>query len=162
MAAQSLDRGESLADRIEDLYHRFGYGYEDAVSFTLEGKEGVEKIAAAIASMKADLASVKSPADAANLLGNLPIQAVRDYSRDIRYTFDKDGIVEAPTGLPSSDVLLYELGGEKGLDWACVRPSGTEPKLKIYFGIYGSDKQATLDRLDSVKKLVSDIVKSRL
>lgn len=162
MAAQSLDRGESLVDRIEDLYRRFGYGYEDAVSFTLEGKEGVERIAGAIASMKNDIAEILTPQEAKELLQDLPIQAVRDYSRGVRYDLSGSSIRTENIDLPKSDVLLYELGGEKGLDWACVRPSGTEPKLKIYFGIYGTDKAQTLSRLESVKKHVSDVVERRL
>lgn len=162
MAAQSLDRGESLSDRMEDLYRRFGYGYEDAVSFTLEGKEGVEKIAGAIMSMKKDLAEINIPQEATALLNGLPIQAVRDYSQGVRYNFSGLTIETENIELPKSDVLLYELGGEKGLDWACVRPSGTEPKLKIYFGVYGSDKAQTLSRLESMKKHVSDVVEKRL
>lgn len=162
MAAQSLDRGETLADRIEGLYKRFGYGFEDAVSFTLEGKEGVEKIAGAIASMKSDVSRVRSIDTAGCLLNDLKVLAVRDYSKGIRYDFSGDTIVTEEIDLPSSDVLLYEIGGEKGLDWACVRPSGTEPKLKIYFGIYGSDREQTLSRLTSVKDIISDIVKKRL
>jgi phosphoglucomutase len=162
MAAQSLDRGESLADRIEDLYRRFGYGYEDAVSFTLEGKEGVERIAGAINSMKNDIAGISTPEETKELLNGLPILAVRDYSRGIRYDLSGNTIRTESIDLPKSDVLIYELGGEKGLDWACVRPSGTEPKLKIYFGIYGSDKTRTLLRLESVKKHVSDFVEKRL
>lgn len=162
MAAQSLDRGETLADRIEDLYKRFGYGFEDAVSFTLEGKEGVEKIAGAISSMKTDLSRVCSIDMVSQLLSGLSVVAVRDYSKGIRHDFSGDEIKTQKIDLPESDVLLYELGGEKGLDWACVRPSGTEPKLKIYFGVYGTDKNQTLIRLNSIKTQMSHIVENRL
>ena len=60
------------------------------------------------------------------------------------------------------DVLLYELGGNKGIDWACARPSGTEPKLKIYMGVYDSDKAAAEKSFETIKGQVEDYVKSKL
>jgi phosphoglucomutase len=64
--------------------------------------------------------------------------------------------------LPESDVLLYELGGEKGLDWACVRPSGTEPKLKVYFGVYAGTRNAAADTLQEIKRCVTRRVSEQL
>ena len=162
MAAQSSERGETLADRIEGLYQRFGYGYEDAVSFTLEGKEGLERISGAMRAMRAELTNLKTSSDAVGLLGAVPVRAVRDYKTSSRYDLSAQSISVTPIDLPASDVLLYELGGEKGIDWACVRPSGTEPKLKIYFGIYGREKALTLARLAEVKTLVSALVEGKL
>ena len=162
MAAQSSERGETLSDRIEGLYQRFGYGYEDAVSFTLEGKEGLERISGAMRAMRAELTNLKTSSDAVGLLGAVPVLAVRDYKTSSRYDLSAQSISVTPIDLPASDVLLYELGGEKGIDWACVRPSGTEPKLKIYFGIYGREKALTLARLAEVKTLVSALVEGKL
>lgn len=162
MAAQSSERGETLSDRIEGLYQRFGYGYEDAVSFTLEGKEGLERISGAMRAMRAELTNLKTSSDAVGLLGAVPVRAVRDYKTSSRYDLSAQSISVTPIDLPASDVLLYELGGEKGIDWACVRPSGTEPKLKIYFGIYGREKALTLARLAEVKTLVSALVEGKL
>ena len=59
-------------------------------------------------------------------------------------------------------MLLYELGGEKGIDWACARPSGTEPKLKIYLGAYDSDKAKAQTAMDTIKSQVEGYVKSKL
>ena len=64
--------------------------------------------------------------------------------------------------LPTSDVILYELGGEKGMDWACVRPSGTEPKLKVYFGAYASDKESTNKVLDAQIRVIRAHVEAML
>lgn len=72
-----------------------------------------------------------------------------------RYEFTQTGVIKSNIDLPKSNVLLYELGGDKGLDWACARPSGTEPKLKIYFGCYDKDEAAALLRLASTKQEVS-------
>ena len=162
MAAQSEDKGETLADRIEDLYKRFGYGFEDAVSFTLEGKEGVERISCAMEKLREELQAVQTPADSDKLLAGIRIKAVRDYQTSTRFDFTGEKVSVSTIDLPVSDVLLYELESEKGIDWACVRPSGTEPKLKIYFGIYGTDKNAALQHLSDVKEQMSSFVKGKL
>ncbi|MBO4927892.1 MAG: phospho-sugar mutase [Clostridiales bacterium] len=162
MLAQSHERGQSLLDRLESIYQRFGYGYEEAVSFTLEGKEGIEKISGAMVSLREELLACKNKEDASRLLGGAPVLAVRDYKNSKRYIFTEEGVTEEPINLPVSNVLLYELGGDKGLDWACARPSGTEPKLKIYFGIYANTKEASQARLAETKEQVSSVVKAKL
>ena len=162
MAAQSQDKGETLADRIEDLYKRFGYGFEDSVSFTLEGKEGVERIGGAMRTLREELVAIRTSSDAVGILAGIKVTAVRDYQTSTRFDFAGDAVTTSVIDLPVSDVLLYELGGEKGLDWACVRPSGTEPKLKIYFGIYGADRQISLARLNEVKGQMSAFVEGKL
>ncbi|MBR5426071.1 MAG: phospho-sugar mutase [Clostridiales bacterium] len=162
MYAQSRERGQSLVDRLENIYQRFGYGFEETVSITLEGKEGIEKIAGAMKSLRADLLSCKNKSEAQALLGGAPVVAVRDYQASKRYAFTDDGITEEKIDLPVSNVLLYELGGDKGLDWACARPSGTEPKLKIYFGIYANTKEDSRARLEDTKAKVSGAVKAKL
>ena len=162
MAAQSQDRGETLADRLENLYSRFGYGLEETISFTLEGKEGIERIGLAMRSLRDELNAVKKPSDADGLLAGIHIKAVRDYKTSTRFDFAGDEVSVSKINLPVSDVLMYELGGEKGIDWACVRPSGTEPKLKIYFGIYGENKESALAQQITVKNLMTSFVKGKL
>ncbi len=162
MQAQSKERGESLLERLDSIYKRFGYGFEEAVSFTLEGKEGVEKIAGAMTSLRSELENAKNLAEAQSLMGGVPIVAVRDYQTSKRYVFTENGIDIQPIDLPVSNVLLYELGGDKGLDWACARPSGTEPKLKIYFGIYANTEDESKARLADTKAKVSAYVQSKL
>ena len=162
MYAQSRERGQSLIDRLESIYERFGYGFEETVSITLEGKEGIEKIAGAMVSLREDLENCKNIEDAKKLLSGAPVVAVRDYQKSKRYVFTESGIEVEPIDLPVSNVLLYELGGDKGLDWACARPSGTEPKLKIYFGIYGNTRQGSSDKLAETKEKVTSSVKAKL
>ena len=162
MAAQSFDMGETLVDRLERVYAKYGYGFENAVSFTLEGKEGIEKIGASMSSMRSELEASKNSADAAKLIGGPAVVAVRDYQNSVRYEFTADGVKTSPITLPKSNVLLYELGGDKGIDWACARPSGTEPKLKIYFGIYDKDRDAAENRLTEVREQMSTFVKGKL
>ena len=162
MAAQSFDRGETLFDRLDRIYAKHGYGFEKAVSFTLEGKEGIDKIQAAMATMRAELEAVKTAEDAANLIGGPTVKAVCDYQKSVRYEFTADGIKTTELTLPKSNVLLYELGGDKGLDWACARPSGTEPKLKIYFGAYTNNKEDAESTLENYKDQMSAFVQAKL
>lgn len=162
MACQSQDRGETLIDRLNRLYQKYGYGFEQAVSFTREGKEGLDKIKNGMASMRAELEACKTADDAAKLIGGPKPVAVRDYQAGIRYDFSEGTVKTSELTLPKSNVLLYELGGDKGLDWACARPSGTEPKLKIYFGVYDSDEKTASDRLESIKAEMSAFVENKL
>lgn len=159
MAAQSGEKGQTLLDRIEDLYKRFGYGYEEAVSFMLEGKEGVERIGRAMESLRSEIETAET---APGIFDGLKIRAVRDYKKGRKYDFSSGKTVVSELLFPESDVILYELGGEKGLDWACVRPSGTEPKLKVYFGVYGRDKTIVQSTLTTIKGIVTGHVEERL
>jgi len=162
MAAQSQDRGETLFDRLDRIYKKYGYGFEKAVSFTREGKEGLDKIRNGMAAMRSSLESCKTAEDAAGLIGGPKPVAVRDYLTSVRYDFSDGEVKTTPLTLPKSNVLLYELGGDKGLDWACARPSGTEPKLKIYFGVYDTDKDTAAGRLDEIKSQMSEFVENKL
>ena len=162
MACQSQDMGETLIDRLYRIYNKYGYGFEQAVSFTREGKEGLEKIRNGMASMREELEACKTAEDAAKLIGGPKPVAVRDYQKGIRYDFSEGTVKTSELTLPKSNVLLYELGGDKGLDWACARPSGTEPKLKIYFGVYDKDEKTASDRLESIKAEMSAFVENKL
>ena len=162
MAAQSFDKGETLFDRLERIYKKHGYGFEQAVSFTLEGKEGIAKIGECMVSLRNDVENVKDIEGAKDLIGGPAVKAVRDYQNSVRYEFTEDGIKTSVLDLPKSNVLLYELGGDKGLDWACARPSGTEPKLKIYFGVYGDTEDGAKTTLEKGKEEMSAFVKGRL
>ena len=79
-------------------------------------------------------------------LGAFDVLAVRDYKADTRKDL-KTGEVTA-TGLPSSNVLYYELSDNA---WCCVRPSGTEPKIKFYFGVVGTDIKDSEKKLDELR-----------
>ncbi len=162
MACQSQDMGETLIDRLYRIYNKYGYGFEQAVSFTREGKEGLEKIKNGMIAMREELEACKTAEDAAKLIGGPKPVAVRDYQKGVRYDFSEGEVKTSELTLPKSNVLLYELGGDKGLDWACARPSGTEPKLKIYFGVYDADEKTASDRLESIKSEMSAFVENKL
>lgn len=162
MAAASFEKGETLADRLDHLYEKYGYGVEQTISCTLEGKEGIEKIGACMVELRNELADCRNLAEAENLLGGASVVAVRDYKESKRYVFTATGVEVEEITLPKSNVLLYELGGNKGIDWACARPSGTEPKLKIYMGVYDSDEAKAKASFEKIKGQVEGYVKSKL
>ena len=85
-------------------------------------------------------------------IGEYDVIAVRDYKLDTR-TEVATGKVE-PTGLPSSNVLYYELSNNA---WCCVRPSGTEPKIKFYFGVKGTSLEDSKEKLDALSKAVGEM-----
>ncbi len=148
MAARCADRGETLHDRLRSLFARFGFAAEETVSLTLEGMDGVRRIQEAMGRLRARPAGD---------LAGIPVVARSDYLAGLRVE-PGTGIV-APLALPQSDVLLYETGD---LDWCCVRPSGTEPKLKIYFGAYDRDESAARSRLAEVRDRLTALIRSLL
>lgn len=148
MAAYYKGKGLSLYDALINLFEKYGYFIEGINSFTLEGKDGVTKIKSAMTTMRE--AKYQS-------FGSLKVKAIRDYQKSERFVIS-EGITE-PITLPQSDVLYFEM--EDG-SWFCVRPSGTEPKIKIYYGV--SDKTLDLsgDKLETLKTMVLDVIKPLL
>ena len=147
-AAYYKTQGKTLWDAMIEMYEQFGY-YKDAIqSVTMKGIEGLQKIQEIMNSLRQN-----PPAEFAGH----KVVAVRDYKADTIKDL-ATGEVKA-TGLPNSNVLYYELTDDA---WVCVRPSGTEPKVKFYYGVKGTsladaDKKseimgkAVLDMVDSMK-----------
>lgn len=148
MAAAASDMGQTLYDRLQALYERYGFAAEYTIAITLEGKEGIERIKAAMAALRRS----KAGGFAAE-----PVLAVNDYLELERLDLASGQVT--PLNLDRSDVLLYELSG---IDWFCVRPSGTEPKLKIYFGIYRSSREAGEQELAALRGRVEAAVRALL
>lgn len=115
-ACACMERGETLYDALQRLYKQYGYFKESGISVTLPGKDGAEKIR----SIMADLRK-RPPAT----LGGKAITAVRDFARAVR--IENGG--EQPIDFPCANVLYFEI---EGGNWICIRPSGTEPKIKLY------------------------------
>lgn len=135
LAVTAAEAGQTLADRLNDCYAKYGYGEEKTVSITLEGLAGIEKIKNALDKLRKQ---------SVNEFAGYPLTARRDYQLRVRCGYRDGKLWQEDLTLPQSNVLLYEFDG---LDWACVRPSGTEPKLKIYCGCYGTDKAMVQERL---------------
>ena len=123
-AAYYKTQGKTLWDAMVDMYEEYGY-YKDAIqSVTLKGIEGLQKIQDIMNSLRE-----KPPVE----IAGYQVTAVRDYKNDTITDLATKEV--KPTGLPSSNVLYYDLTDDA---WLCVRPSGTEPKVKFYYGIKGT------------------------
>ena len=123
-AAYYKMKGMTLWDAMVAMYEKYGY-YKDAVkSIELKGIEGLAKIQEILETLRNN-----TPTE----IGGYHVVSARDYKLDIVKDM-KTGEVH-PTGLPASNVLYYDLNDGA---WLCVRPSGTEPKIKFYYGIKGT------------------------
>lgn len=143
LAAACKAQGITLYDRLQEIFARYGTFVDRVVSTTLPGKDGVARMQQIMKELRAE---------APKELAGLKVTAVRDYLRGVRV----ENGVETPTGLPASDVLYFEL---EGGSWVCVRPSGTEPKIKLYVNTNAPDAaqaQALNDALcDAVRALMN-------
>jgi len=133
VAAFYKSKGMTLYEGLEDLFKRYGYYLEDLKGISLEGIKGLEKIKRTMEKLR----KVKP-----KYFGSFKVCAIRDYLAGYRYCINE----EEPLMLPKSDVLFFEM--QEGA-WFCVRPSGTEPKLKIYFGVKGESMEQAQDKLNS-------------
>jgi phosphoglucomutase len=86
-------------------------------------------------------------------LAGLRVEAMRDYTKDERKDL-KTGEV-TPTGLPNSNVLYFELENNS---WCCIRPSGTEPKIKFYFGVKGTSLEDSEEKLEALKEALIEFM----
>jgi len=123
-AAYYKTQGKTLWDAMLDMYRKYGYYQDDIQSITLKGMEGLAKIQEILEILRKE-PPVK--------IGAYQVLKVRDYKNDT--VFDLTTKEVTKTGLPNSNVLYYELNDDA---WLCVRPSGTEPKVKFYYGVKGT------------------------
>lgn len=143
-AAFYKTKGKTLWDAMLDMYERYGYYQDHVESITLKGIEGLEKIKNVLETLR------KEPP---KTIGDYQVLKVRDYQKDtIKDTASGD---VKPTGLPKSNVLYYELNDDA---WVCVRPSGTEPKVKFYIGVKGISMEDSLEKSKVLGKSVLDLV----
>ncbi|MCI8509366.1 MAG: phospho-sugar mutase [Lachnospiraceae bacterium] len=123
-AAYFKSQGKTLWDAMVDMYDKYGYCIDAIQSISLKGIEGLEKIQEIMNTLREN-----TPAK----IGKYDVLSARDYKKDTIKNL-ATGEVTA-TGLPSSNVLYYDLSDDA---WLCVRPSGTEPKVKFYYGVKGT------------------------
>ena len=145
-AAYYKTQGKTLWDAMIDMYEEFGY-YKDAIqAVTMKGIEGLQKIQEIMTTLRQN-----PPAEFAGH----KVTAVRDYKLD--EITDLATGEKKPTGLPNSNVLYYELTDDA---WVCVRPSGTESKVKFYYGVKGTSLADADEKSDAMGKAVLEMVDS--
>lgn len=135
MAAYYKSQGKSLLDVIDELFNEYGYYSNEVVSIVLEGLDGQERISRIMTQVR-----------------NNPIKEVCDYKVKNIIDYQNDD-----TGLPKSNVLKYYLEDDS---WFAIRPSGTEPKIKIYINAIGKYMDESKDKLVKINKFMQDIIDS--
>lgn len=138
-------KGKTLWDAMQDIYQKYGYYKETQVSIVMEGAEGAQKIKELMTNMR------NTPIDK---IGEYKVITFKDIDRDIVKNMQTGEITT--TGLPQSNVLYYELEND---NWCCVRPSGTEPKIKLYMGVKGTNAEDATVKLDKLKTSMTELVK---
>ncbi len=139
-------QGKTLWDAMIDIYKKYGYYVETQVSIVKEGASGAQEIKNMMTKMR-----------------NTEVNQVGDYKvlefKDVELDIDKDmvtGEVKS-TGLPKSNVLYYELEDNS---FCCIRPSGTEPKIKLYMGVKGATSEEANEKVEKLKNAMIDIVEN--
>ena len=148
-AAWYMRQGKTLYDVMEEIYRKYGFYMEKVKSYTLSGKEGMEKIANAMAKLRED--PIRS-------IGGASVEYYEDHKKQEKLCIPTGET--CPTGLPAANALRYLLPGGA---WAVVRPSGTEPKLKLYIGSVGATAEDGEEKLglmmNELDALISELLK---
>ncbi|MDE5779344.1 MAG: phospho-sugar mutase [Lachnospiraceae bacterium] len=139
-AAYYKSQGKTLWDAMLDMYDKYGYCIDAIQSVSLKGIEGLEKIQEIMNTLRENT-PVK--------IGKYEVLSARDYKQDV--IKDMKTGETSTTGLPSSNVLYYDMSDSA---WLCVRPSGTEPKVKFYYGVKG----ASLEEAQKISKELGEEV----
>ena len=147
-AAYYKTQGKTLWDAMIEMYEQFGYYKDDIKAVTMKGIEGLQEIQDIMNSLRQN-----PPAEFAGH----KVVAVRDYKADTIKNLETGEVT--PTGLPNSNVLYYELTNDA---WVCVRPSGTEPKVKFYYGVKGTSLADADEKSAVMGKAVLDMVDSMM
>ena len=137
-------KGKTLWDAMIDIYEKYGYYRETQVSIVREGAEGAREINDMMTKMRnTDIEKI----------GKYKVLTFKDVKEDIVKDMQTGKI--SKTGLPSSNVLYYALENNC---WCCIRPSGTEPKIKLYMGVKSSNMREAEKELEDLKNAMLEIV----
>ena len=145
-AAYYKSKGLTLWEQMINIYEKYGYYKEGQISIVLESAEGAEKIKEMMTAMREKTI---------NKIGEYKVLKFRDYDRNVIKDMETGETTE--TGLPKSNVLYYELENNS---WCCVRPSGTEPKIKLYMGIKADTMEKANKKLEELKEAMENLVRN--
>ena len=143
VAAYCKNQGITLCDQMRNLFETYGYYKEGLCTVTRKGQDGAKEIAAKMETIRSEV-----PKE----IGGMKVKQFRDYREDV--TLDCETGEKNPTGLPRSNVLYFELEEEA---WCCIRPSGTEPKIKFYMGVCGTDDADADEKLEKLTAAVQEL-----
>lgn len=148
VAAFYKSKGQTLYQGLIEIFEKYGFYQEGLETITLKGKDGAEKIAMLMNRFRGEKI---------NEMAAIEVTTVEDYSLSIKVNL-KDN-TETVIDLPKSNVLKYHLADGS---WFCLRPSGTEPKAKFYFGVKAASLEESKDKLDNLKESVMNKVQEVL
>lgn len=143
-AAYYKTRNMTLWDAMIEMYERYGYYKDNIKSITLKGIEGLAKIQEIMDTLR------KNPPVQ---VGDYKVTSFRDYKEDRITNLETKEV--CPTGLPKSNVLYFDMTDDA---WLCVRPSGTEPKVKFYYGVKGTSLEDADAKSDKLGQEVLDMI----
>ena len=138
-------KGKTLWDAMQDIYEKYGYYKEAQVSIVREGPQGAQEIKDMMTKMRNS--EIKK-------IGSYQVLTFKDIEKDIVKDMKTGEITK--TGLPTSNVLYYALEDNS---WCCVRPSGTEPKIKLYMGVKGSSNADADKKLEELREAMEACVR---
>lgn len=141
-AAYYKEKGITLCEQMENLYETYGFFKENLCTVTLKGQDGAKKIASIMERIRKEVPQT---------IGGKRVTQFRDYQKEILMDYVKEE--QKTTGLPKSNVLYFEL--EDGT-WCCIRPSGTEPKIKFYIGIQGENELQAQKQIEEMTEAVKN------
>ena len=147
-AAYYKTKGMSLWDKMKEMYERYGYWSDGVQSIELKGKEGIEKIQNTLEKLRENVPTT---------VDNYKVLSVRDYLADTVTNMETGDVTT--TGLPKSNVLYLDLSEHA---WVCIRPSGTEPKLKFYYEVKGENFDDSKAKLADLGSYMINIVNEML
>ena len=137
-------KGKTVFERLNEIYKEYGYVLDENVSIQYSGLNAMKEMNAVVNALKDN--PIKN-------FGIYEVSAIRDYSKDVR--LDLATGESAPIGSPLTNCVYYEL---KNGSFICVRPSGTEPKLKIYYSVKANNKQDATEALAKMKTAVEELL----
>lgn len=143
-AAYYKTQGKTLWDAMLDMYERYGYYKDNVVSIEKKGMEGLAEIKRIMDTLRENMPEQ---------FGDYKVTSTRDYQKDI--IKDLSTGQEKPTGLPKSNVLYFDMTDHV---WLCVRPSGTEPKIKLYYGVVGNSLEDADKKSEELGKVIKDML----
>ena len=144
-SAYYKEKGLTLWDQMIKIYEKYGYYKEDLLSITLEGVSGAQQIKEMMEKLRNNVPSK---------IGDYAVRQFRDYKTG--KIINMNTKEEKETGLPVSNVLYFDLENDS---WVCVRPSGTEPKIKFYVGVKGNNLEDAEYKVKKLKEDLNEIIK---
>lgn len=148
MAAYYNKKGLTLYDALNELYKKYGYYLDRVKAYTLKGLDGQERIKNTMVQLRGEKKDV---------FLHLGVLEERDFKRGVCWNRETGEI--SNLGFPQSDVLYYRLEND---EWFCIRPSGTEPKIKVYFGVVGVSFDEANSRLEYFEQNMLKVVEELL